>query len=60
VQTGVTGSKPRRKPKKMGKFGIVVAHIDNLSSQQFRRSLAAAGILGKDGKLAKKYKSKTK
>jgi hypothetical protein len=44
----------------MGKFGAVVAHIDAQSSQEFRRSLAAAGILGKDGKLARKYAAKKK
>jgi hypothetical protein len=42
----------------MGKFGVVIAHIDAMTSQQFRESLLAAGILGRGGKLAKKYKSK--
>ena len=42
----------------MGKFGAVVDHIDALTPAEFDQSLLAAGIVGKDGKLAKKYQAK--
>jgi len=42
----------------MGRYGVVVAKVRAMTSQQVRESLVAAGIIGKDGKLTKKYKPK--
>jgi len=44
----------------MGKFGAVIVHIDAKTPQEARDSLVAAGIIDTTGKLAKKYKSKSK
>jgi hypothetical protein len=41
----------------MGKFGTVVAHMEAQTPAEAERSLRAAGILDKEGKLAKKYRS---
>ena len=56
--TDGTGSKPKKRRKSLGKFGAVVTRIQTQSSSAFRESLIAAGIIGDDGKLTKKYKQK--
>ena len=51
-----TANKQKPKPRRTSKFGYVVARIDDMSSQEFRQSLIALGIIDKAGKLTKKYK----
>lgn len=60
ARTGNAANKRPKRSKRLGRFGGVIAHIDAQSSQEFRQSLTAAGILGKDGKLAEKYTAKKK
>lgn len=53
---GVTGKKGVKAPKRRGKFYPLVTKVRGMSSDQFRASLMAAGIIGKNGQLRKKYR----
>jgi hypothetical protein len=53
-QTGAT--EKQKKPRRGNKFRKVVDHIDNMSVEQFRQTLIAAGIATENGELSEKYK----
>ncbi len=54
-QTGGTGNK-KKTARQGSKFGMVLQQLNSLTSLKFRQSLLAAGIIGSDGMLTKKYK----
>jgi hypothetical protein len=55
VPTDGTAS-PSRAKKPTGRFDHVVARVKNLSRDQLRQSLVAAGIITENGELAAKYR----
>jgi hypothetical protein len=42
-------------PRLSGRFAVIVDDIQKMSADEFRKSLLAAGIIDKDGKLKPKY-----
>ncbi len=57
AETAATASDQKRKKRRgMGKYAKVVAHLENMSAEEFRRALVSAGIITKAGNLKAKYK----
>ena len=55
--TGTTANGRRPKAKPEGPFAYVVEHIQNMTAEERRQSLIAAGIIDPiTGQLAEKYK----
>ena len=55
--SGRTGNTVGKKPdyKRLGRFGRIVEDLNNMSVDEFRQALMAAGIVGADGKLLPTY-----
>ncbi len=54
--TGATANGKPKKAKQKVKFGVLVKKVKSMTTQQFRKSLVAAGIIDDDGKLTEKYR----
>lgn len=55
-QTDDMASKSKKR-KRVSRYEELVTRVRSMSSDEFRKSLVAAGITNADGTLAKKYKA---